>query len=223
MSVNNTQIQPTINEDTQKLIGGLKNNIKKCNEKYKGMLYTNNFHKKELVENWIDTARYIPKLAKKLIWKYMKKHPYLVRIKSSLINEKSTVKEIKLEKTNNTGKTYTQIGYIHYHKDGHSLDYDDFIKPPLYYRERYDNLILYKTNEPQEYTFSILLNDTLFDIDINKLLLLDINTINHKYIWIYMDIFTPKDNFKELYDKYKQTLRDKAEAEAEAEDEDEDE
>ena len=208
MSVNNTQIQPTINEETQILIGGLKNNVARFNNLYKDMQETNNIHKIELIENWIDTARYIPKLAKKLIWKYIEKHPYNVDIKSSLINEKSIVKEVKIEKTDKKGKKYFETGYLHYTKTNKPIYKYGFITQQPYYRELYNGMMLYKNKEPQEYYFTITLNKKLFDIDINKLLSLDTDSIKSKYKWIYMDIFTPKDNFKEVYDEYQQTLED---------------
>jgi len=209
MSVNNTQIQPTINEETQILIGGLKNNVARINNLYKDMLQTNNIHKVELVENWIETAKYIPKLAKILIWKYIVKHPYNIRVKSSLLNRKSKVEEVKIEKTDKKGKIYYEIGYIHYNHTGHRLCDDDFIIYQTRYRDLYDGYItLYKNKEPQEYFEYIKLNKKLFDIDIEALKSYQTELIRTKYKWLYIDIFTPKDNFKEVYDEYQQTLED---------------
>ncbi len=210
MSVENKTNKPTISEETQILIGGLKNNVARFNNLYKDMQETNNIHKIELVENWIETARYLPKLAKKLIWKYIHNHSYNYTIKSSLIDEKTIVEEVKIEKIDKKGNKYYESGYIHYNKNKIPVERRSLINNIPFYRDRYEGMMVYKIKEPQEYYCSININKTLFDIDVNKLLALKTETIQSKYKWIYMDIFTPKENFTQIYKEKQQLLEDES-------------
>ena len=208
MSAEQKSKKPNINEETQILIGGLKNNVARFNSLYKDMLETNNIHKIELIEKWVEVAKHAPKLAKKLIWKYIDTHSYRITINSSLIDDKSIVEEVKLEKIDKKGNKYYEIGYIHYNKNKFAFNKNELVSNIPFYRERHNGKMVFKIKEPQEYICNVKLNRTLFDIDINKLLALNTDTIKSKYKWIYMDIFKPKDNFTQLYKEQQQILED---------------